>query len=59
MPYDLYDYFIKQRNSKYSDAVDIVREKIWMEDYNTSLSKKWIKTEDEILIELYILLRYT
>lgn len=60
MPYDYYDYFTKQRQSSvFTEAVELVRQKLWSETISFRLSKDWIKTEDKILIKLYRNLRYS
>lgn len=60
MPYDLYEYLLKRRNdSGYVEVNDIVRENIWGESLEDTSSKTWIETELQVLIDLYVLLRYT
>jgi hypothetical protein len=59
MPYDYYDYFIKQRqNEKFIETTELVRQNLWSETINFKQSQRWINTEDKILIELYETLRY-
>lgn len=59
MPYDLYDYFLKQRrNPDFTEVADMVRQNIWGESISFMASLEWMKTEDRILIELYYYLRY-
>ena len=42
MPYDLYEYFRKQRtNEKFIEITDIVRENIWRETYDVVKSQKY------------------
>ena len=42
MPYDLYEYFKKQReNEKFTEITDIVREKIWRETYDVIVSQNY------------------
>lgn len=41
MPYDLYEYFRKQRtNEKFIEITDIVRENIWRETYDVVKSQE-------------------
>lgn len=41
MPYDLYEYFRKERrNEKFIEITDIVREKIWRETYDVVMSQE-------------------
>ena len=59
MPYDLYDYFLKQkRNPIFTEVSDKVRQDIWAESVNFVMSLKWMAMEDRMLIELYYYLRY-
>lgn len=49
MPYDYYDYFIKQRNSKvFTEVSDIVRQEIWRESFDVVKSQEWEETSDKI-----------
>ena len=59
MPYDLYDYFLKQKNKPiFREISNIVRQNIWHESADFVISQEWIKTEDRIFYELYYYLRY-
>ena len=49
MPYDLYDYFLKQRNNKtFSETTNIVRQKLWRETYDIVEFQKWEEIADKI-----------
>lgn len=58
MPYDFYDYFLKQRNHPlFIETTNLVRQNLWNERFEDKQSKNWLKTEDKILIQLYHILR--
>lgn len=60
MPHDYYDYFKKQsQNDEYTETTDLVREKIWNETIEYILAHEWRMMEEQLLIELYLLLRNT
>jgi len=59
MPYDLYDYFTKQRNHPlFTETLEKIRQNVWRESVNVTKSQEWLKTEDRIFIDLYHYLRY-
>ena len=42
MPYDLYDYFLKQRNNRlFTEVSNIVRQKLWRETYDVVEAQEW------------------
>ncbi len=59
MPYDYYDYFKKQsKNRNFTPIDETVKEKIWNDSVDFNMVQKWMKIEDKIRIELYLILRY-
>lgn len=49
MPYDYYDYFLKQRNNKtFTETTNIVRQKFWRETYDVVASQEWENITDKI-----------
>lgn len=49
MPYDFYDFFIKQRNNKkFTEVSNIVRQKLWRETYDVIESQEWEEITDKI-----------
>lgn len=49
MPYDYYDYFIKERNSEvFTEVSDIVRQKVWRDSFDVVQSQEWEETTDKI-----------
>ena len=59
MPNDLYDQFMKEKsNPIFTEIINIVRDKIWHESIDFTISQEWLKTEDKLFLELYYLLRY-
>lgn len=49
MPYDLYDYFLKQRNNEvFTEVTNIVRQKIWRETYDVVEAQEWEEITDKI-----------
>ncbi len=49
MPYDYYDYFIKQRNNPvFTEVSNIVRQKIWRESFDVVTSQEWEDIEDKV-----------
>ena len=59
MPYDLYDYFLKEKNNPiFTEVTDKVRENIWKESIAFITSIEWMTMENRILVELYYYLRY-
>lgn len=50
MPYDYYDYFIKQRNNGiFTEVSNIVRQKLWRETYDVVESQEWEEISDKIM----------
>ena len=59
MPNDLYDQFIKEKsNPLFIEVSNIVRDNVWAESIDFVMSQNWLKTEDNLFIELYSLFRY-
>ena len=49
MPYDLYDYFLKQRNNEiFTETTNIIRQKFWRETYDVVESQKLEDITDKI-----------
>ncbi len=49
MPYDYYDYFIRKRNNTiFTEASNIVRQKIWRESFDVVKSQEWEEITDKI-----------
>ena len=49
MPYDYYDYFIKQRNDRiFTEVSNIVRQKIWRESFDVVKSQEWENLTEKI-----------
>ena len=49
MPYDLYDYFLKQRNNEiFTETTNIVRQKLWRETYDVVEAQEWEELTDRI-----------
>lgn len=49
MPYDFYDYFIKQRNNEiFTETENIVRQKVWRETFDVVKSQNWENITDKI-----------
>ena len=49
MPYDLYDYFLKQRNNKiFTETTNIVRQKFWRETVDVVEAQEWEELTDKI-----------
>ena len=41
MPYDFYEYFLKQReNKKFRETTETVRQKLWSETYDVKMSQQ-------------------
>lgn len=49
MPYDLYDFFTKQRNNRnFTEVSNIVRQKLWRETFDVIESQEWEDITDKI-----------
>lgn len=49
MPYDYYDFFVKQRNNKFFREVsNIVRQNVWRESFDVVQSQEWEEITDKI-----------
>ncbi len=49
MPYDYYDYFIKQRNNPiFTETSNIIRQKLWRESFDVVESQEWEEITDKI-----------
>lgn len=49
MPYDYYDFFIKQRNNRiFTEVSNIVRQKLWRETYDVVEAQEWEEVSDKI-----------
>ena len=49
MPYDYYDYFLKQRNNKiFTEATSRVRQKFWRETFDVVESQEWKEITEKI-----------
>ena len=49
MPYDYYDYFLKQRNNPiFTETSNIVRQKLWRESFDIITSQDWEDITDKI-----------
>ena len=59
MPYDYYEYFIKERNNEiFTEIYEKIRQNHWSDSFDFNLSLEWLKIEDIIKIKLYYSLRY-
>ncbi|MDO5859238.1 hypothetical protein [Methanobrevibacter sp.] len=60
MPYDLYDYFLKEKNNPiFTEVTDKVRENIWKESIAFITSIEWMTMENKMMVKLYYYLRYS
>jgi hypothetical protein len=49
MPYDYYDFFVKQRNNRvFTETSNIVRQKIWRESFDVVKSQEWEELTERI-----------
>ena len=49
MPYDFYDYFLKQRKHPFfTETTNIVRQKFWRESFDVVKSQEWENITNKI-----------
>lgn len=49
MPYDFFDYFLKEQNHRFfTEVTNIVRQKLWRETYDVVESQQWEEITDKI-----------
>ena len=49
MPYDFFDYFLKEQNNRFfTEVTNLVRQKLWRETYDVVESQQWEEITDKI-----------